>query len=37
MLCHYINNDLYKARGINSDLDWLIMNHLCKLVNNDKD
>ena len=34
---HYcVNNDLYKAQGINGNLDWLIMNHLYKLVDDDK-
>ena len=34
---HYINNDLCKARAIDGDLDWLVMNHLCEPVDNDKD
>ena len=34
---YYIDNDFCKAQGINSDLDWLVMNHLCEPVDNDKD
>ena len=38
MISHYyINDDFCKAQGIDGDLDWLLMNHLCKLVNNDED
>ena len=38
MISHYyIDNDLCKAWGINNNLDWLIINNFCELVNNDKD
>ena len=34
---HYIDNDLRKAQGIDNDLDWLVINHFCELIDNDKD
>ena len=34
---YYIDDDFCKARGINDDLSWLIMNHLCEPVDDDKD
>ena len=34
---YYIDNDFCKAGGIDSELDWLIMYHLGKPVNDDKD
>ena len=37
MFYYYIDNDLCKAKGINDNLDWLIINHLYKLINNNKD
>ena len=38
MLLHYHNNnDLCKARGINCDFDWLIIDHFCEPVDDDKD
>ena len=33
---YYINNNLEKIQNINDDLDWLIINHFCKLISNDK-
>ena len=34
---HYVNDDLCKAQSIDSNFNWLVMNHLCKPVDNDKD
>ena len=34
---YHIDNDLNKAQSINGDLDWLIINHFCKPIDNDKD
>ena len=34
---HYINDNFRKARGINNDLDLLMMNHLRELVDNNED
>ena len=34
---HYIDNDFCKARGINGDLDWLVINHFCEPVDDNKD
>ena len=34
---HYVDDDLCKARSIDDDLDWLVMNHLYEPVDNDKD
>ena len=34
---YYIDNDFSKAKGIDSDLDWFIINHLCELINDDED
>ena len=37
-MSHYhINFDFYEAGSIDCDLDWLIMYHLRKPVNDDKD
>lgn len=33
----YINNDFNKAKSINNDFYLLVINHFCKLINNDKD
>ena len=33
---YYVDDDLSKAQGVNGHLDWLVMNHLCELVDNDK-
>ena len=34
---YHVNNDLSKARGVDDDFDWLVMNHFCELIDNDKD
>ena len=34
---YHIENDFCKAGSMNSELDWLIMYHLGKPVNDDKD
>ena len=34
---YHVDDDLNKARGDNGNLDWLVMNHLCEPINNDKD
>ena len=33
---YHINNNLNKARGIDGNLDWFIINNLCELVENDE-
>ena len=33
---YYVNDDLSKARGVDVNLDWLIINHFCEPVNNGK-
>ena len=33
---YYVNDDLSKARGVDGDLDWLVMNHLCEPVDDDE-
>ena len=37
ILYHYIDYDFCKSWNINGDLDLLILNNFCELVNNDKD
>ena len=38
MVSHYhVDNDLCQARGIDGDLDWLVINHLCELIDDDED
>ena len=34
---YYINNDLKKAQSIHNDLNWLVIDHFNKLIDNDKD
>ena len=34
---YYIDNDFYKVKSIDSEFDWLIIYHLGKPVNDDKD
>ena len=33
---YYIDNDFYKAQDINYDLNWLIINHFYKPIDDDK-
>ena len=33
---YYVNNDLSKAHGIDSDIDCLVMNYFYKPVDNNK-
>ena len=37
MSYHHINNNLNKARGVDADFDWLVMNYFSEFVNNNKD
>ena len=32
---YHIDYDFGKTGGINSDLDWFIMDHICEPVNDD--
>ena len=34
---HYVDNDLCKAQGIDGNLDWLVINHLCESIDDDED
>ena len=35
---HYdVDNNLSKAQGVNSDLNWLVINHFCEPVDDDED
>ena len=34
---YYVDNNFYKIKNIDSDLDWLIINHLYKPIDNNKD
>ena len=34
---YHVDDDLNKARVINDDLDWLVMNYFCEPVDNDDD
>ena len=34
---YHVDDNLSKARGVDGDLDWLIMNHFCELIDNDED
>lgn len=34
---YHTDNQFCKAKGINGDHDWLIIDHFCELVNNDAD
>ena len=33
---YYVDNDLSKARGVDGNLDWLVMNHFCELVDDNE-
>ena len=37
MSYYHVDDDLSKARGVNADLDWLIINYLCELIDDNKD
>ena len=37
MSYYYINDNFCKAQGINSNLDWLVINYFCEPVDDDKD
>ena len=34
---YHINDDLSKTRGVDGDLDWLVINYLYEPIDNDKD
>ena len=34
---YHVDDNLNKAWGIDGDLDWLVINHFCKPIDNDKD
>ena len=34
---YHVNDNLNKARGVDGDLDWLVMNHFREPINDDKD
>ena len=34
---YHVNDNLCKIWGIDCNLDWLVIDHLCELVDNDKD
>ena len=34
---YHIDDDLSKVQSIDSDLDWLVINHLCEPIDDDKD
>ena len=36
MLYYYVDDDLGKARSVDGNFDWLVINHLCELVDNNK-
>ena len=37
MLYYYIDDNLCKARGIDYDFDWLVIDHFCEPINDGKD
>ena len=37
MSYYHIDDDLSKARGVDGDLDWFVMNHVCEPIDNDQD
>ena len=37
MFYYHIDDVFSKAKDVNGDLDWLVMNYLCELTDNDKD
>ena len=34
---YHVNDDFSKARGVDGDLNWFIMNNLCESIDDDKD
>ena len=34
---YYVNDDFCKAQGIDDNFDWLVINHFCEPIDNDKD
>ena len=34
---YYVDDNLSKARGVDSDLDWFVMNHLYEPIDDDED
>ena len=34
---YYIDDDLIKSRSVDGHFNWLIINHLCELIDNDED
>ena len=34
---YHVDDNLSKARGVDGDLNWLVMNYLCESIDNDKD
>ena len=34
---YHVDDDLSKARGVDSDFDWLVMNYFYESINDDKD
>ena len=34
---YHIDDNLTKAQGVNGDLDWLVIDNLCKPIDDDKD
>ena len=33
---YQVDDDLSKARGVDGNLDWFVINYLCELIDNDK-
>ena len=34
---YHIDDDVSNAWGVNGDLEWLVMNYFCELIDNDED
>ena len=34
---YHVNDNLSKVRGVDADLDWLVINYFCEPVNADED
>ena len=34
---YHVDDNFSKARGVNVDLDWFVMNHFCELIDEDED
>ena len=34
---NYVENNIYKALGIDNNFNWFLINHFSKPVNNNKD